>query len=61
MPCRAVWWLDAFMGAGNEEGGEAWTFQCPPGHRVVGYAGSAGEYVGNIRFITANIAEILEG
>ena len=61
MLCRAGWWLDAFMGVGNEAGGEAWTFQCPPGHRVVGYGGSAGEYVGNIRFHTARYVENLAG
>jgi hypothetical protein len=25
------------MGCGDLEGGEAWTFTCPPGHRIVGY------------------------
>jgi hypothetical protein len=28
------------MGCGDLEGGEAWTFTCPPGHRIVGYGGS---------------------
>jgi hypothetical protein len=28
------------MGCGVLEGGEAWTFTCPPGHRIVGYSGS---------------------
>jgi hypothetical protein len=32
--------LHAFMGCGDLEGGEAWTFTCPPGHRIVGYSGS---------------------
>jgi hypothetical protein len=32
--------LHAFMGYGNVEGGEACTFTCPPGHRIVGYGGS---------------------
>jgi hypothetical protein len=28
------------MGCGDLEGGEAWTFTCPPGHCIVGYSGS---------------------
>jgi hypothetical protein len=28
------------MGCGDLEGGEAWTFTCPPGHRIVGYSSS---------------------
>jgi hypothetical protein len=28
------------MGCGDLEWGEAWTFTCPPGHRIVGYGGS---------------------
>jgi hypothetical protein len=27
------------MGCGDLDGGEAWTFTCPPGHRIVGYGG----------------------
>jgi hypothetical protein len=30
--------LHAFMGCGDLEGGEAWTFTCPPGHRIVGHS-----------------------
>jgi hypothetical protein len=38
-PCRAgPDGLYAFMGCGDVEGGEAWTFICPPGHRIVGYS-----------------------
>jgi hypothetical protein len=51
------------MGCGDMEGGEAWTFTCPPGHRVVGYAGNT-DFEGNvgcIRFFTACFEEAAEG
>jgi hypothetical protein len=45
--------LAAFMGCGDPERGEAWTFKCPPGHRIVGYAGSAFVNVEGVCFLTA--------
>ena len=55
--CRGGDWLDAFMDYGSATGGDAWTFTCPPGHRVVGYAGGVDYmqygFIGYIRFLTA--------
>jgi hypothetical protein len=33
-----LWGLLGFMGCGDPERGDAWTFTCPPGHRIVGYS-----------------------
>jgi hypothetical protein len=56
--------LHAFMGCGDLEGGEAWTFTCPPGHRIVGYGGSTREGDGKqpdiirIRFVTCDFGGV---
>jgi hypothetical protein len=53
------WGLDVFMGWGHEERGEAWTFKCPPGHRIVGYAGTASAAFGVhcVCFLTAEFQD----
>jgi hypothetical protein len=50
---RAGKWLYAFMDHGDTKEGGAWTFTCPPGHRIVGYGGTFGEFIGRITFLTA--------
>jgi hypothetical protein len=52
--------LAAFMGCGDPEEGEAWTFECPPGHRIVGYAGSVQFRVKRVCFLTAEFRDLAE-
>ena len=49
--CREDEWLYAFMGYGNATQGDACTFTCPPGHRVVGYVGGLVPFFGFIKYI----------
>jgi hypothetical protein len=54
--CRSKGWgLTAFMGCGDTTRGEAWTFKCPPGHRIVGYAGIVSS---GICFLTADFQDL---
>jgi hypothetical protein len=57
--CRASKWgaLAAFTGCGAPEEEEAWTFKCPPGHRIVGYAGRALRWVECVCFLTAEFRD----
>jgi hypothetical protein len=54
--------LAAFMGCEDPWFGQgyAWTFKCPPGHRIVGYAGSASSWVNCVCFLTAQFRDPAE-
>jgi hypothetical protein len=59
VPCSAGERLHAFMDPGATAAGDAWSFDCPPGHRIVGYGGSTRIqdfefHVRRVRFLTAS-------